>query len=154
MLPFWLRALFVASWALNAFPKLPGAPSCPFCFPWLMGARAGAWLVLLSPGSACPPSSVTRHRPGQSAGGALGSAAPWILPPAQQSQENVVLQHPLWGWGVGDLGMCRGFWSPAAMEAAGKRAALQALQLLLVLRLFLLQPCELCFCALAPRLSA
>lgn len=91
VLQFWLRALSVTSWALRAFPELPGAPSCPFTFLWLMGAWAGAWLLPLSPGSACPPSSVTRHGPGQSAGGALGSAVLWIPAPARQSQEDVVL---------------------------------------------------------------
>lgn len=154
MLQFWLRALFVTSWALNAFAELPGAPSCPFCFLWLMGAWAGAWLVPLSPTSACPPSSVTRHGPGQSAGGALGSAVPRIPAPARHSQEDVVPQHPLWDWGMGDLGACRGFWSAAAMGAAGKRASSQALQPRLALGLFLLQPCEPCSRALAPRLSA
>lgn len=149
MLQFWLRALLVTSWAFNAFPELPGAPSCPFCFLWLWGA----WLVPLSPGSACPPSSVTRHGPGQSAGGALGSAVPRIPAPAWQSWEGADPQHPWWGWGVGGLGVCRGFWSPAAMGAAGKRASSQALQPLLVLRLFLLQPCEPCSCARLPGIN-
>lgn len=97
MLPLWLKALFVTSWVLDAFPKLRGAPSCLFSFLWLMGAWAGAWLVLLSPGSACPPSSVTWCRPGQLAGGSLGSTVPQILAPTQQSQEDGILQHPLWG---------------------------------------------------------
>lgn len=112
VLPLWLRALFVTSWALDAFPKLRGAPSCLLSFLWLMGAWARAWLVLLSPGSACPPSSVTWCRPGQLAGGALGSGLHCAPDPGSNPAEP-------------------GGWSPAASSVglrSGRWCCVQGIQ--------------------------
>ena len=139
VLRFWLRVLFVIFWALNAFPKLPGAPSCPFSFLWVLGA----WLVSLSLGSAClPPVSA-------GTGWASRQVGLWaLLCPGRQFQPgrtrtwscSILLR----GWGVGDVGVGRGFWSLAVMGAPGKRTSSQVLQPLLMLKLFLLQPGELC----------